>query len=87
MDIIKDSRSTNKVLDRTIRSEALTSNIVQNTLTVPSKTTVEEFNKVNAERLGQLCKETKVKPPRKRGNFDHYRGCKKFQLNNNWNRC
>jgi hypothetical protein len=45
----------------------------------------EEYNELNAKCSDKLQKELEVKPPKKRSNFNNFRGRKKFQLNNNWN--
>jgi hypothetical protein len=84
MEIIEESRLTNKVLDRTVRAEVSTSSANQNTQQVPSNAMINEFNEINAKCSEKLQKESEVKPNRKRGNFDNFRGRRKFQLNNNW---
>jgi hypothetical protein len=63
----------------------LTSSANQNTQQIPSNTVVDEFEKINANCSDKLQKFSEVKPNRKRGNFNKFRGRKKFQLNNNWN--
>jgi hypothetical protein len=73
VEIIKDSRSTNTVIDRTTRIEVSTSSTNQNTQSVSSKQTVEEYNEINANCSDNLRKETEVKPPKKRGNFNAYK--------------
>lgn len=66
VEIIKDSRSTNKILDQTTRSEASTSSVIHNTLTIPSAISVEEYNVINAKSVDNLRKETEVKPQKVR---------------------
>jgi hypothetical protein len=85
MGVIENSHSTYKVIDRTVRAEALTSSANQNTQQVPSFATVEAFEKINAKCSDKLQKISEVKPVRKCGNFNNFEKRKKFQLNNNWN--
>jgi hypothetical protein len=85
VDIIEGSRSTSKNPDRSIRVEASTSSANQNTQLAPSSNIVDEYNEINAKCSDKLRKETEVKPPKKRGNFNEHWKRKKFQLNNNWN--
>jgi hypothetical protein len=83
VEIIKDSRSTRNTLDRTKRVETLTLHTNQNTQPGPSKVSVDEYNEINANRSDNLRKESEVELPKKRGNFNNFKGRKKFQLNNN----
>lgn len=73
VEIIKDHRSISNTVDRSVvMLEASTLKANQNTQRDPSTVNIEDYNNgINAKCAGNLQKESEVKPPKKRGNYNN----------------